>query len=183
MKKIILVITVILSVGMSSSILAGPKKHSSHRGGYIDHAKVIHVQPIYETVRVSIPEQQCWNENVQRPVKRVVRNGSPENAVIGGIIGGIIGHELGDGRSKPVATVAGAIIGSAIARDAHYQTTGYRVEQQTYCKTEHRVSTEQQIVGYHVQYRYKGDVYSTRMRNHPGKMIQVKVEVVPVNTY
>ena len=183
MKKTMLIIFTILSVAMSSSLLAGPKRHSNQQhGGYIDHAKVVHVEPIYKTVRVTVPEQQCWHEEVRKPVRHRVRNSS-DNAVIGGIIGGVIGHELGKGHNQPVATVAGAIIGSAIADNAGYRTTGYRVENQRHCRTEHRVSTEQQLVGYHVNYRYKGEVYSTRMRNHPGKRIQVRVDVTPVNLY
>lgn len=184
MKKTTLIIFTILSVAMSSTLLAGPKRHSNHQhGGYIDYARVVHVEPIYKTVRVSVPEQQCWREEVRKPVRHRVRNQDPGKIVIGGIIGGVIGHELGKGHNQPAATVAGAIIGSAIADNSSYRTTGYRVEHQRHCRTEHRVSTEQQLVAYRVKYRYKGEVYKTRMRNHPGKRIQVRVEVTPVTLY
>ena len=35
-------------------------------------------------------------------------------------------------------------------------------------------------MGYRVKYRYKGRVFSTRMKHHPGKRIPVRVSVAPV---
>jgi len=159
------------------------KPYQGNKHKQFTHAKVVDVEPIYKTIRISSPEQQCWNEDVHKPIRRQVRSDRPENVLIGGIIGGVIGHHLGDGHNRNVATLAGTIIGSAIGRDSGVRTvhTGeYRVSQERHCETRTTYRTEEQLQGYLVTYRYKGELFTTKMRQHPGKRIRVKVQVTPV---
>lgn len=186
MKKIMTVIVSVLIVGVSSSVLAGPKRHSHRHNSHADFAKVVFVKPIYTTVRVEVPEQQCWHEEKRVPVRHRVNYQHQNNVVLGGIVGGLIGHELGDDRNRHVATVAGTIIGSAIAHNASlkdYQPAEYRIKHREVCQTKTRVVTREELIGYRVKYRYRGQLHWTRMRNHPGKRIRVNVEVTPVSRY
>jgi outer membrane lipoprotein SlyB len=42
---------------------------------------------------------------------------SGAGAVIGGIVGGVLGHQVGGGRGKDVATVAGALGGALVGNE------------------------------------------------------------------
>jgi len=160
-------------------------QHKSQRSKHkhIAYAKVVDVDPIYKTIRISSPEQQCWYEDVHKPIKRHVRRNKPENVLIGGIIGGVIGHHLGEGHNRNVATLAGTLIGSAIGRDSGTRTvhTGeYQVSQERHCETHTTYRTEEQLQGYRVTYRYQGELFTTKTRQHPGKRIRVSVQITPV---
>ena len=185
MKHPLIAIATSLALAFSSHAFAGHhhKGHHRHDHGRVAYAKVVQVKPIYKTVRVAVPEQYCQHRDIRQPIKRRVHNNQGKGDIIlGGIIGGIIGHELGRNHNQELATVTGALIGTAIAHDAnakYYRTGEYRVEQQRHCRTEMRYHTESRLTGYRVKYRYKGDIYTTRMREHPGKRIRVDVDVRP----
>jgi uncharacterized protein YcfJ len=141
------------------------------------------VDPIYKTVRVAYPEKQCSYEEHRQPRKHRVSYVAPEKLILGGLIGGAIGHELGRNHNQELATVTGAVIGTAIAHSTniqYYDRGDHGHQKPTYCRTETRYRTESQLQGYWVTYRYRGELYTTRMREHPGKRIRVNVEVVPV---
>lgn len=183
LTKTTLAMVTAFAMAFSANVAAEHKRKSHHDNSDIHYAKVVHVEPIYRTVHVSYPEQVCWHEEISKPIKRRVNNASPEAMIVGGIIGGVIGHELGQKHNQGFTTVAGALIGTAIASEAnaqYYQTGEYRIQHRQQCRVENRVRTEQQLKGYRVTYRYKGDLYTTRMKRHPGKRIPVSVEVSPV---
>jgi len=143
---------------------------------HFDYAKVTKVRPIYETVQVASPVQQCWDEQVTRSA---AGRRSYTGVILGSIIGGAIGSEVGHGRHRDVVTVAGAVLGGSIANDLHYRnqrtTTTTTIERQ--CKTVQNYHAEQRKVGYQVQYRYAGKSYTTRMNHAPGKRVRVAVSV------
>ena len=88
MKKSLILNTLLLC---SSSVLA------------YDIARVIHVQPRYQTVY----QQQCYQE-------RVESDNSTLGTVIGGVAGGILGNQVGGGSGRDAATVIGAIVGAGV---------------------------------------------------------------------
>jgi uncharacterized protein YcfJ len=115
--------------------------------------------------------------------------------VLGAIIGGVIGNQVGKrggGKARDVATVAGAILGGSIGHDVknnnrrydssryddRYQTTRYQTVQR--CEVKDSYVTKEEIVGYDVAYKYRGNVFHTQMNQHPGDKIKVKVTVNPV---
>lgn len=49
---------------------------------------------------------------------------SGAGAVIGGIVGGVAGHQVGQGRGKDVATIAGAVGGVLIGNEVEKRNTG-----------------------------------------------------------
>lgn len=65
------------------------------------------------------PEQRCWVEREQvNPDQRDTR---VPGAIVGAVLGGILGHQIGGGSGRDLATaggvVAGAVVGSNIARN------------------------------------------------------------------
>ena len=185
MNKTLLALATTTALALSTAVMADRENHHRHKGQYEKHAtyaRVVHVEPIYKTVRVSYPEKQCWQQEIRKPVKHRVTHVAPEKLILGGIIGGVIGHELGRNHNQELATVTGAVIGTAIAHGANTQYYYHKDDShhRQHCRVENRYRTERQLKGYHVTYRYKGDLFTTRMREHPGKRIRVNVDVTPL---
>jgi uncharacterized protein YcfJ len=181
--KIVLAFTTSLAILGSTNVAAEHKRNNHRDKSHVAYARVVHVKPIYESVQVAYPEQVCWHEEYSKPIKRRVSYSSPETMLIGGIIGGVVGHKLGEHHNQGLSTVAGALIGTAIASEAnaeYYRTGEYRIERRQQCRIEQHYRTEQHLKGYRVTYRYKGEIYTTRTSYHPGKRIAVNVEVTPV---
>ncbi len=175
MKKIAITLgTILLAASMSATAGRG------HGHNYRDTAKVVDVDPIYKTIEISRPEKHCWDEQVTHYQPR---RKSYTGTVLGGIIGGVVGNQFGQGRGRDASTVAGTLLGASIGNDisrnrrgGHYTTTTERQ-----CEVETYTEYEEQLVGYRVKYRYKGKVFTTRTKHHPGKRIRVRVGVTPVD--
>ncbi|MFC1688995.1 glycine zipper 2TM domain-containing protein [Pseudomonadota bacterium] len=169
--------TVMLAVGLAlicSPVWAG------HRHGGHDKAKVIRTSPIYETIRYPVDEQVCWDEQVWRQ-----HHPSAVPTVAGAIIGGVVGNQVFRGDGRAFATVAGATIGGVVGHQVaknHHRGGAYPVTR-TRCAVQRGWRTEQQIVGWDVDYRYRGRIYHTRMPERPGKHIRVSVDVAPALYY
>jgi uncharacterized protein YcfJ len=159
-----------------------------NQGQSYDFARVIHSQPIYETVEIDDGREVCRNEQVRTPQysQHYDRPRSESASIFGAIIGGVIGNQFGHGRGRAAATVAGVALGSAIANDSQRQDR-YRgryersiVSTERVCSYEPRVRTERQLVGYNVRYDYKGQIGETTTRNQPGSTIRVAVAVTAI---
>ncbi|MEW6354189.1 MAG: glycine zipper 2TM domain-containing protein [Pseudomonadota bacterium] len=137
-----------------------------------DYARVIDVDPVYETTYVSTPRRECYEEPVTRHRSA---NDSYTGIIAGGIVGGVLGNQVGKGRGKDVATVAGTLLGGSIGRDLtrgdDYAYTSYERR----CDVVEDYHERERVSGYRVKYRYDGDVYTTYTDHHPGARIRVKV--------
>ncbi len=163
----------IIATGTSAGAFA---RHGSDRTHY---AKVVSATPIYETVEINRPTQECWDERVVRR-----RPGSHTGTIAGGILGGVIGNQFGHGRGKAAMTVAGTLLGASVGHDISHNRGGRSyVTHERRCETVDHYVTEDRLVGYRVKYRYKGDIYMTRTDEHPGRRIPVEVSVKPANYY
>ena len=100
--------------------------------------------------------------------------------IVGGIVGGVVGNQIGNGRGRDVATVAGTLLGASIGHDLSNRRTHYRTVTSRHCEVVERYAEEEHLVGYRVEYRYKGRTFVTRTDEHPGKWIRVEVDVEPV---
>jgi uncharacterized protein YcfJ len=144
-----------------------------------DRARVIKAKPLYETVMVNHPETRCWNEEVS--YYRTPSAGSYTPVIAGAILGGVIGNQFGGGRGKDAMTAAGAVLGGSVGNDLRKQA----VDPHRYVTTEERCETvdnyreTSELVGYNVQYSYRGNTYWTRTANDPGEYIKVSVSVMP----
>ena len=173
--------------------------YSNYENSTVDYAKVVDVKPVVETYTVNNPVERCWDERV--PVRhrsahhRGHRKDSKTPEILGAIIGGAIGNQLGKrggGKARDVATVAGAVLGGSIGRDIkhqkrynrhhhhhdRYETVRYETVQR--CEVKDSYVTKEEVVGYDVAYKYRGNVFHTQMAEHPGNKIRVKVTVDPV---
>ncbi len=148
---------------------------------FVDEAKVISANPIYDTVRVNDPETRCWNEKVyhRRPASR---NDSYTPTIAGAILGGAVGHQFGKGDGKDVMTVAGMLLGGSIGNDlgnkpvhgGRYATTERR------CETVDNYRETRELVGYNVNYKYRGKSYWTETVSDPGKYLKLRVNITPM---
>ena len=150
-------------------------------GAFFTYAKVIDVQPIVRVVQVTTPRQACWEEPVTRAhYPRHGRSATP--VLLGGILGGVVGNQFGGGSGKDIMTVAGALLGASIGRDAAYRNsasqphTTYTTTERR-CQTETTVHEEERIDGYNVSYRYQGKTFVTRMPDDPGDRVRIRVRV------
>lgn len=178
MKKTIAITT--FSALLAASPLAHAGHEWKHEQGFYDRARVIDVEPVVRSVRVSTPRRECWEEEVRRPV--YTRNNNRHGAaLVGGIIGGIVGHELGEGKGGATiaGTLIGATIGSSAARGNRSQQYYEDVSYETRCTVEREYYTEERVEGYRVTYRYRGRTFTTRMPYDPGKFINLRVNVSP----
>lgn len=165
-------------VGLLAAFAAGAQAES-----FIDHARVRSVDPQYENV--TTPRNECTSQWVSEPPRPVAAEHHYGGAVIGGVAGGILGHQVGKGSGRDVATAVGAVVG-ALTGDhlANRDRTPQYAQQQEpprevrQCRTVNDVQT--QLTGYRVNYEYRGQVYSTFMRENPGHSLPVRVSVVPV---
>ncbi len=154
-------------------------------GGRYHEARVVHVQPQYETVSYTVPTEQCRLEEV--PVYyddyRSARRGSGAGPLLGAIIGGAVGNAVTQGRKdKQLGTAVGAVIGAGIGANAHRRhapaSVSYRTER--VCETVDQVHQEERVTAYRVKYRYAGETYVTVMDRDPGRFLRVRVDVTPV---
>jgi uncharacterized protein YcfJ len=146
-----------------------------------EYADVIETQPIYQTIEISEPREECWNEQVQ---SRHSRTQSRTQAILGTIIGGAIGNSVGHGKSnRRIGTVVGAVLGHSIGRDIvanNSRDGGTHYETVRHCETVYEYREEERLVGYDVRYLYNDAEYSTRMDKDPGDQLRVRVNVQPV---
>jgi uncharacterized protein YcfJ len=152
---------------------------SVHAGHGQEWARVVDAQPVYETVRYPVEQQVCWDEQVWRR-EPAARSVTP--VIVGSIIGGVIGNQFGGGNGKVALTAAGAVLGGSIAADVSQRRNpdGYYAVTEKRCTVETDWQTEQRIVAWDVTYKYRGDLYQTRLRDRPGDRIRVRVQVDPL---
>ncbi|WP_456322647.1 glycine zipper 2TM domain-containing protein [Hydrogenimonas sp.] len=136
--------------------------------------RVIKSEPVYKTVTIRTPSEECWDEEVP-----VYDNGGDGTvgAVIGGAAGGILGHQVGRGGGKTAATVGGAIIGTLVGKnlsERNRQRPRYRMQRR--CKTRYIEREENRFVGYKNIAHYKGHRI-VKYSDEPLKYIDMTITV------
>jgi uncharacterized protein YcfJ len=166
-------------------LVAGPANAANYAYGgnraVYDYAKVVRVTPVVRYVTVTTPVKECW-EDVEYYSRTRPEPGRAGKTLFGAILGGVIGHQFGGGRGNDAATVAGTLIGAAVANGGdkrpYYRTTEYS-RPVTRCETNYQTHQEERIEGYDVVYKYHGQTYATRTPFDPGKKIRIRVDVRP----
>ena len=149
-------------------------------GTEYDWAQVISVSPVYQTVSVVEPYEECHDEQVAYRRGGGSATGPILGAILGGALGNAVGHKK---RNKQVGVVVGALLGGSIGSDiaranrAHDRVS-YRTE--TRCRVVDETRREERLTGYDVTYEYGGTTYRTRMQRDPGDRVRVRVRVTPV---
>jgi uncharacterized protein YcfJ len=137
-------------------------------------ANVLHVAPVYAEVRVPQMVEHC--DQYERQGGSA---GSAGAAMIGALIGGVIGNQVGSGNGRRAATAAGAIAGGAIGHRAGGRDDE-PIRTESRCRMVEEHVLEQQLVGYDVEYRYRDDVFMSRLDYHPGDRVKIRIAVSPV---
>jgi len=164
-----------LRQGNASYYAAPPPAISDVEHVNFAYAQVLNVTSVYQDVRVPRAVETCEDyERVER-----VRPQSAGGTVLGAIIGGVVGNQVGSGSGRRVATVAGAVAGGAIGREAGTES---RVSTESRCHLGEEYVLEQQVVGYDVEYRYRGEVFMSRLDHNPGDRLRIRVAVSPVES-
>ncbi|HSC65921.1 MAG TPA: glycine zipper 2TM domain-containing protein [Caldimonas sp.] len=145
---------------------------------YTDNARVIDVEAQYENV--TVPRQECRSEWVSeaQPARR-----NYGGVVVGGLAGALIGHQVGRGHGREAATAVGAVVGALTGdnianRTRWEQPVEPAAREVTSCRTVSDV--QPRLVGYRVDYEYRGQRFSTLMQDNPGAFVPVRVSVEPV---
>lgn len=171
-----------LLAGAGTALADHDEGQSRSSGAQYDYATVLSAQPIVNSVTVTTPVRECWQETRHYTARPYYGQRGP-GTLLGAVIGGVIGHQVGSGRGNDAATIAGALIGAAVGNDSARQHGNY--SRQTYsrpverCETRYREHREERIEGYSVTYRYNGQKYRTEMPYDPGERIRVRVDVRP----
>lgn len=144
------------------------------------YADVLRVDPLYENVRVSEPREECYDQEVRRSSGRY--ENTTTGTIVGALVGGALGNQVGKGDGRKAATVAGAVIGAGVGReiDANDNPSRSRRSVETRCRVVESGYEERRIVGYDVEYRYRGEVFFSRLGYDPGEKLRVRVSVEPV---
>ncbi len=155
---------------------AGDEPGPSSENVKVAWADVLRVDPIYDRVRTSSPREVCD----EVPVERRVDDGDrAAGTVIGAIVGGVLGSTVGKGDGRRAATVAGAVVGGAVGNSAARGNDRYVDGVERHCRVVDDGVEEQRVVAYDVQYRYRGDVYMSRLGYDPGDRLRVRVSIEP----
>jgi len=156
----------------------GPPPGDNERLVYAD---VLRVDPVYDRVQVRQPREECYDEEVRRSSGRY--DNTTAGTIVGAIVGGALGNQVGKGDGRRAATVAGAVIGGSVGRevDANDNRSRVRGGIETRCRVVESAFEERRIVGYDVEYRYRGEVFFSRLGHDPGEKLRVRVLVEPVD--
>ncbi|TJY60804.1 glycine zipper 2TM domain-containing protein [Sinimarinibacterium sp. CAU 1509] len=196
MNKLLTTVMVTTAMLATSTAFADSRYDDDYNGyrdrgerGNYEYAKVVSATPIYRSVRVNNPRQECWDDRGAYGHTAYDDRGNyaiaPDTAgaLIGAIAGGVVGHQFGKGKGRDAATVAGVLLGAGIGHqegnrrsNSGYSRTGY----QQRCDARQSSYVDQRVDGYDVTYKFNGRLYHTQMPYDPGNRIAVSVDVQPV---
>ena len=148
---------------------------------YADTARVLAAEPQYENV--SVPRQECRSDWVTES-RPSASNRNYGGAVLGGLAGALIGNQVGRGHGREAATAVGAVFGALtgdnLANRGRFEPQPYEPvsREVTSCRTVSDVQSR--LVGYRVDYEYRGQRFSTLMPDAPGAFVPVRVSVEAV---
>lgn len=160
MYKLIASVSMLVAINVSAD--------TTYESGYITN-----IEKITRSVVKAVPYEECQVKEFYRETSSV----SDTDRVMGTILGGIIGNQFGGGSGKDAMTVAGAVLGNAMAGDG--KTTGELVEREV-CTKRFREERVEEFAHYIVSYEYNGRGHQYRTRQKPtSKHIELKVAVSP----
>lgn len=169
---------VILAAVSATAFAEGTAPADSMR---VETARVRSATPIYSEARV--PHTECAapaGVTEQAPAKA---GPSAMGIGLGAVAGGLLGHTIGGGNGKTAATAVGAVAGALVGNQLASQSGSTRRDPAAAdardCRAVDEIRT--QLAGYRVRYEWSGHEYETVMRDAPGKTIDVRVSVVPVD--
>lgn len=150
---------------------APPQGDNAHFGW----ADVLRVDPIYRVVQADgPPRQECYDQQVVHQ-----DNSHVGGTVLGAIVGGALGNQVGKGDGRKAATIAGAVAGGAIGNGVSRAHDRSYADTETHCRLVQDDPPQRRVAGYDVEYRYRGEVYVSRLNYDPGERLRVRINVTP----
>ncbi len=134
------------------------------------YAQVLRADEVFETVHTRVPEERC-DDTEHRQTGRTTGG-----TVIGAIVGAALGNQVGKGDGRRAATVAGAVAGGMVGHNIAQRRAEAEARGCTLVEVERE---ERQVVGYDVEYMYKGEKYMSRLPYDPGNRLRIRVSVMP----
>ena len=128
---------------------------------------------------VGTPGQRCWMEREQvvqhQPPQQSSGGVNVPGAVIGAALGGILGHQVGGGRGKDVATVAGVVGGAALG--SQYGTGTPAPQQAVVAQQDVRRCDNNPVQAtasyWDVSYNFRGQEHRIQTASAPGRTVVV----------
>ena len=144
----------------------------------VQYAKVVSVDPVRKTINT--PKQVCHDETVTHTEEPKDKHQIAGTA-IGAVLGGVLGHQVGGGKGKTLATVAGAVGGGYAGKRIEESRQQAKVTSSVERRCSTVNSSVTKIVGYDVRYEYKGVTRTVRMDHDPGDRVKVQEGVTAVS--
>ncbi len=118
-----------------------------------------------DVVRVTEVGDDCRYDD-RYDDRRGERDSDTDGKIIGAIVGGLAGNQIGSGSGRAVATVGGAVAGAAI---------GGKVDRNNDRDRDDRYRDDRRCddTAFRVDYRWDGDIRSTRLAYDPGRSVRV----------
>ena len=168
---------------LAISLLCTVGAFAAQADTFFDYARVRSAEPQYENI--TVPREECRLEWDSQPQRNNYGN-NYGGVVLGALAGGVVGNQVARGNGgREAATALGALVGaiagnSIAGRNNRYEPAPEAPRQVNRC---HAVNDVQaRLTGYNVAYDYRGQTYTTLMRENPGTNLQVRVSVEPVGT-
>jgi len=187
MKLQILIAALLLCAGplvaqTPAVVGAAPSEENAAHYGW---AAVLRVDPVYDDAAAApaaaAAQQECWDEQVPVGAESgaAIEGGRRTVAtMIGAVVGGLLGNQVGKGDGRRAATVAGAVAGGVVGNQVAAERPQYTTQRR--CRPATGGSSgSRHVVGYDVEYRYRGEVFTSRLPYDPGDRMRVKVSVTP----
>ena len=129
---------------------------------YFEDVPVVSVTPVIDRSCTSYSNGPSYQEQAPR---------SRTAPIVGAIIGGALGNQVGDGTGRDVATVAGAVLGYNITRDAQ-ERNRYNERQ----RGSRSVHCDEHVREYFVQFRTAYGLEAVTLPYHPGRTVRLRIE-------
>ncbi|SFS12083.1 Uncharacterized conserved protein YcfJ, contains glycine zipper 2TM domain [Dyella sp. OK004] len=143
------------------------------------YARVISVDPIRQTT--NNPKQVCHDEVVSHTEPPKDQH-QIAGMAIGAVAGGLLGNQIGGGKGRTLATVAGAVGGGYAGKRIEESRQQNQVTQSTERRCETVNNSSNKIVGYDVRYEYNGVTRTQRMDHDPGDRVLVQEGITAVSS-
>ena len=134
------------------------------------YAQVLRAEEVVERVITRTPEERC--DDVEYRSSGRTTGGT----VIGALVGAALGNQVGKGDGRKAATVVGAVAGGAVGNSIARRREEAEARG---CELVEVEREETRVVGYDVEYMYKGEKYMSRLPYDPGNRLRIRVSVTP----
>jgi len=134
-------------------------------------AKVLNISEVNENF--TTPREVCEQREITK-TRQVKDENQLAGTAIGAVVGGLLGSQIGGGKGKKLATIAGAAAGGYAGKKTqeNLQAKDTYTEIQTVCQTIQDKKTR--IIGYDVEYQLGDNIDTVRMDHKPAETLPVK---------